>query len=265
MSVIVSRALPDVRDGLAGTPAHPLRRQGKRLRLEQAVPQVGAHRRRRHGQIPSPRRFSDLRRYGAHGAEFLHAADADRRTGQLRLHGRRSRRRHAYTEARLSRAAHALLEDFDKETVDFTENYDASTREPSVLPAQFPNLLVNGAGGIAVGMATNIPTHNLGEVIDACHALLKNPDISIQELMEHIPGPDFPTGGLIHGGAGIRAAYHTGRGSVVSAGAPRSRTLAATARPSSSPRSLPGEQVADDRAYCRGRTRQEGRGHIGAA
>jgi len=124
-----------------------------------------------------------------------------------------------YTEARLQRvASEALLEDIDRETVDFVDNYDETTTEPSVLPARFPNLLVNGAGGIAVGMATNIPTHNLGEVIDACMALIDRPETSIDELMEHIPGPDFPTGGLILGRTGIRSAYHTGRGSVVMRG-----------------------------------------------
>jgi DNA gyrase subunit A len=120
-----------------------------------------------------------------------------------------------YTEARLAKAAHALLEDIDKETVDFQDNYDNSLREPTVLPAQFPNLLVNGAGGIAVGMATNIPPHNLGEVIDACCAYIDNPEITVDELIEHIPGPDFPTGGIILGKTGIREAYRTGKGALV--------------------------------------------------
>src|SRR5207248_2768643 len=111
-----------------------------------------------------------------------------------------------------------LLEDIDKETVDFQANYDGNEREPVVLPARFPNLLVNGAGGIAVGMATNIPPHNLGEVIDACIALIDNPALSIDELIEIIPGPDFPTGGIILGRQGIRAAYHLGRGSIMMRG-----------------------------------------------
>ncbi|NQV55933.1 MAG: DNA topoisomerase (ATP-hydrolyzing) subunit A, partial [Rhodospirillales bacterium] len=120
-----------------------------------------------------------------------------------------------YTEARLARSAHSLIEDIDKDTVDFQSNYDDSQREPKVLPAQFPNLLVNGAGGIAVGMATNIPPHNLGEVIDACCALIDNPELTIDELMEsYVKGPDFPTGGIILGRQGIRSAFHTGRGSV---------------------------------------------------
>jgi DNA gyrase subunit A len=122
---------------------------------------------------------------------------------------------HRYTEARLAKSAEGLLRDIDKETVDFVPNYDESTMEPSVLPAEFPNLLVNGAGGIAVGMATNIPPHNLGEVVDACLAYIDNPGITVEELMEFVPGPDFPTGGSILGRTGIRDAYHTGRGSVV--------------------------------------------------
>src|SRR5207342_3156029 len=111
-----------------------------------------------------------------------------------------------------------LLDDLENETVDFQANYDGREQEPVVLPAKFPNLLVNGAGGIAVGMATNIPPHNLGEVIDACIAYLDNPAISIEELIEIIPGPDFPTGGLILGKAGIRSAYHKGRGSILMRG-----------------------------------------------
>ena len=123
-----------------------------------------------------------------------------------------------YTESRLTKVAHELLEDIDKETVDFQENYDATTEEPKVLPARFPNLLVNGSGGIAVGMATNIPPHNLSEVINGCIALIDNPAIELPEMMEIIPGPDFPTGAKILGRAGIRSAYETGRGSVVMRG-----------------------------------------------
>ncbi len=120
-----------------------------------------------------------------------------------------------YTEARLDKAAETLLEDIDKDTVDFHPNYDESLKEPDVLPSRYPNLLVNGGGGIAVGMATNIPPHNLGEVVDAALAVIKNPEITIEELLEIIPGPDFPTGAIILGTAGCRAAMHTGRGSVV--------------------------------------------------
>jgi DNA gyrase subunit A len=123
-----------------------------------------------------------------------------------------------YTECRLGRPAMALLDDIDKDTVDFQANYDGNEHEPVVLPARFPNLLVNGAGGIAVGMATNIPPHNLGEVIDACTALIDDPALSIDDLINIVPGPDFPTGGIILGKAGIRSAYHTGRGSIVMRG-----------------------------------------------
>src|SRR5207247_4125525 len=116
-------------------------------------------------------------------------------------------------------------EDLDKDTVAFQANYDNSEREPVVLPARFPNLLVNGAGGIAVGMATNIPPHNLGEVIDACIALLDNPALDIDELMRIVPGPDFPTGAIILGRGGIRSAYHVGRGSIVMRGKVEIETL----------------------------------------
>src|SRR5579863_8444565 len=130
-----------------------------------------------------------------------------------------------YTESRLTKIAQTLLDDIDKDTVDFQPNYDSSEKEPSVLPAKFPNLLVNGAGGIAVGMATNIPPHNLGEVIDACVALIDKPGLSIDQLIEIIPGPDFPTGGIILGHQGIRSAYHLGRGGIVMRGKVEFETL----------------------------------------
>ncbi len=120
-----------------------------------------------------------------------------------------------YTECRLAKIAHSLLEDIDSDTVDFQDNYDGSEREPMVLPARYPNLLVNGAGGIAVGMATNIPPHNLVEVIDASIALMDNPELADEELLSIVPGPDFPTGGIILGRAGIRSAYLKGRGSIM--------------------------------------------------
>src|SRR6202007_1424448 len=120
-----------------------------------------------------------------------------------------------YTEARLARVADTLLDDLDKDTVEFQPNYDDTEQEPKVLPAGFPNILVNGGSGIAVGMATTIPPHNLGEVIDACCAYLDNPAITIDELMQYVPAPDFPTGGIIMGRAGTHAAYRTGRGAVV--------------------------------------------------
>src|SRR6185503_18193267 len=123
-----------------------------------------------------------------------------------------------YTEVKLTKAAEALLDDLENETVDFQPNYDDKSKEPTVLPARWPNLLVNGAGGIAVGMATNMPTHNLSEAIDACVAYLENPEIAIDQLIEILPGPDFPTGGIIMGRNGIREAYHTGRGSIIMRG-----------------------------------------------
>ena len=130
-----------------------------------------------------------------------------------------------YTESRMTKAAMALLADIDEDTVDFQENYDGTEREPVVLPARFPNLLVNGAGGIAVGMATNIPPHNLGEVVDACVALIEDPGLSIDDLINIVPGPDFPTGGIILGRQGIRSAYHLGRGSIVMRGKVAIETL----------------------------------------
>ena len=117
-----------------------------------------------------------------------------------------------YTEVRMMRLSHEMLEDLDKETVDFTPNYDDSLTEPSVLPAKVPALLINGSSGIAVGMATNIPPHNLGEVINAIKALIDQPEIGIQELIDLVPGPDFPTAGIIYGSEGIQDAYKTGKG-----------------------------------------------------
>ena len=220
MSVIISRALPDVRDGLK--PVH------RRIlfSMKESGYEAGKPFRK------SARIVGDVMgKYHPHGDQAIY--DAMVRMAQnfsLRLplvdgqgnFGSMDGDRAAamrYTEARMARAAHALLEDIDKDTVDFKANYDETVQEPSVLPAGFPNLLVNGAGGIAVGMATNIPPHNLGEVIDACCAYIDNPDISIGQLIEdHIQGPDFPTGGLIMGRNGILQAYHTGRGSVIMRG-----------------------------------------------
>ena len=130
----------------------------------------------------------------------------------------------------------SLLDDIDKDTVDFQANYDGNENEPVVLPARFPNLLVNGAGGIAVGMATNIPPHNLGEIIDACTALIDDPALSIDDLIKIVPGPDFPTGGIILGRQGIRAAYHLGRGSIVMRGKVEYETMRKDAKRSSSPK-----------------------------
>ena len=169
-----------------------------------------------------------------------------------------------YTEVRLERAAMALLDDLDKETVDFRANYDGKEREPVVLPARFPNLLVNGAGGIAVGMATNIPPHNLGEVIDACVAYIDDPALTIDDLMGIVPGPDFPTGGAILGRAGIRAAYHFGRGSIVMRAMTEIEELAQGTRGDHRLRNpLSGEQGDPDRAHRRAGAREEDRGHLG--
>ncbi len=219
MSVIVSRALPDVRDGLK--PVH--------RRILYAMKQGGYDSTKPYKK--SARIVGDVMgQYHPHGDAPIYEAmvrmaqpfsmrlmliDGQGNFGSMDGDPPAAMR---YTEARLAKSAEALLDDIDKATVDFQSNYDDTTSEPTVLPARFPNLLVNGAGGIAVGMATNIPTHNLGEVIDACCAYVDNPGLSIEELMELVPGPDFPTGGLILGRTGIRAAYHLGRGSIVMRG-----------------------------------------------
>ena len=220
MSVIVSRALPDVRDGLK--PVH--------RRIVYAMNLNGYHYNRTFRK--SAHIIGDVMgKYHPHGNDAIY--DAMVRMAQnfsMRLplidgqgnFGSMDGDRAAamrYTEARMARSAHALVEDIDEDTVDFQPNYDESTEEPAVLPARFPNLLVNGAGGIAVGMATNIPPHNLGEIIDACRAVLADPGITIAELIRTcVPGPDFPTGGAILGRQGILAAYQTGHGSIVMRG-----------------------------------------------
>ena len=219
MSVIVSRALPDVRDGLK--PVH--------RRILFAMNEEGYEWNRAHRK--SARVVGDVMgKYHPHGDAAIYdtmvrmAQDFSMRLplvdGQGNFGSMDGDRAAAmrYTEVRMDRAATQLLEDIDQDTVDFQPNYDETVNEPVVLPARFPNLLVNGAGGIAVGMATNIPTHNLGEVIDATLAVLQQPDISIDDLLEIIPGPDFPTGGLIMGRGGIVQAFKTGRGSVVMRG-----------------------------------------------
>src|SRR6266702_1810553 len=216
MSVIVARALPDVRDGLK--PVH--------RRILYSMKMNGNEWNR--GYRKSARIVGDvIGKYHPHGELAIYdamvrmAQDFSMRLklvdGQGNFGSADGDRPAAsrYTEARLARVADALLDDLDKDTVDFQPNYDELEQEPKVLPAGFPNLLVNGAQGIAVGMATNIPPHNLGEVIDACCAYLDNPAITIEELMEHVPAPDFPTGGIIIGRAGSHAAYKTGRGAVV--------------------------------------------------
>jgi DNA gyrase subunit A len=219
MSVIIGRAIPDVRDGLK-----PVHRRILFSMHEQKIGPTGAHKKcaRVVGDV--------LGKYHPHGD--LAVYDALVRMGQpfsLRyplIDGQGnygsidgdSPAAMRYTEARLGRIAVDLLQDLEKETVDFTPNYDDSELEPSVLPAKWPNLLVNGSGGIAVGMATNIPPHNLGEIIDATIAIIRNPDITVKELMHFVPGPDFPTGGLIYGRSGIEQAYLTGRGSITMRG-----------------------------------------------
>ncbi len=215
MSVIVSRALPDVRDGLK--PVH--------RRILYAMKESGNDYNRPYKK--SARAVGDvMSKYHPHGDTAIYDTlvrmaqpfsmsicliDGQGNFGSMDGDKAAAMR---YTEARLSRIAHYLLEDFDKDTVDFQANYDESLKEPIVLPSRFPNVLVNGVGGIAVGMATNIPTHNLGEVLDACCALIDDPEISIDGLMMYVQGPDFPTGGSIIGRQGIRDAFHTGRGSV---------------------------------------------------
>lgn len=215
MSVIVSRALPDVRDGLK--PVH--------RRILYAMNESGYTPNRPH--MKSARTVGDvIGKYHPHGDFAVYATMVrlaqpfSMRVPLVDGHGNfgsidgDSAAAMRYTEARLDKAAMELLRDLDKETVDFQPNYDESLEEPKVLPARFPNLLVNGSNGIAVGMATNIPPHNLGETIDATCMMLDNPDITTEELMTALPGPDFPTGGIIMGKKGILDAYETGRGSL---------------------------------------------------
>lgn len=216
MSVIVSRALPDVRDGLK--PVH--------RRILYGMNDLGVTPDKPHKK--SARIVGDVMgKYHPHGDSAIYESmvrmaqpfsfrqmlvDGHGNFGSVDGDGAAAMR---YTEARMSKIALEMLRDINKDTVDFGNNYDETEREPLVLPARFPNLLVNGTTGIAVGMATNIPPHNLGEVIDATKLLMDNPDVSTMELMEVLPGPDFPTGGLVMGKSGIRKAYDTGRGSIM--------------------------------------------------
>lgn len=215
MSVIVSRALPDVRDGLK--PVH--------RRILYAMNDLGMTSDKAYKK--SARIVGEvIGKYHPHGDSAVYetmvrmAQDFSYRYMLVDGHGNfgsidgDSAAAMRYTEARMSKISMELVRDLNKDTIDYQDNYDGSEREPVVLPSRFPNLLVNGTSGIAVGMATNIPPHQLGEVIDGVLALSKDPDITIQELMEHIPGPDFPTAGLIVGRSGIRRAYETGRGSI---------------------------------------------------
>ena len=216
MSVIVGRALPDARDGLK--PVH--------RRVLFAMHELSNHWNRPYKK--SARIVGDvIGKYHPHGDTAVYdtivrmaqdfslrhmLVDGQGNFGSVDGDNAAAMR---YTEIRLSKIAHEMLEDIDKETVDFAPNYDGSEKEPTVLPARLPNLLINGSAGIAVGMATNIPPHNLNEVVDACLHLLKNPEASIEELMEIIPAPDFPTAGIIYGLNGVREGYRTGRGKVV--------------------------------------------------
>lgn len=216
MSVIVARALPDIRDGLK-----PVHRRIIYTMYENGYDYNRPYRKsaRIVGEV--------LGKYHPHGDTAVYETmvrmaqdfsmrlplvDGQGNFGSMDGDGAAAMR---YTEARLEKVAHALIEDIDKDTVDFMPNYDETLQEPIVLPARYPNLLVNGANGIAVGMATNIPPHNLGEVLDACCAYIDNPNITIDDLIGIIPGPDFPTGGLILGYSGAKSAYYTGRGSVM--------------------------------------------------
>ncbi|MGR3531007.1 MAG: DNA gyrase subunit A, partial [Sulfitobacter sp.] len=216
MSVIVSRAIPDLRDGLK-----PVHRRIIYSMYEKGITHDKTYRK-------SAKSVGDVMgSYHPHGDSAIYDAlvrmaqdfsmslpliDGQGNFGSMDGDSAAAMR---YTESRLDKVASFMTSDLDKETVNFIDNYDGKEREPTVLPARFPNMLVNGAGGIAVGMATNIPPHNLGEVIDACQALIENPDLTSEELIEYIPGPDFPTGGIMLGRSGARKAYLEGRGSVI--------------------------------------------------
>ena len=216
MSVIVSRAIPDLRDGLK--PVH--------RRILYAMHETGNTHEKPYRKSARP--VGDVMgQYHPHGDSAIYDAlvrmaqdfsmslpllDGQGNFGSMDGDNAAAMR---YTEVRMDKPAAYLLNDIDKETVDFQDNYDGKQKEPTVLPARFPNMLVNGAGGIAVGMATNIPPHNLGEVIDACLALIEDPDLTSEQLIEHVPGPDFPTGGIMLGRSGARKAYFEGRGSVI--------------------------------------------------
>src|SRR6185295_17859284 len=216
MSVIVSRALPDVRDGLK--PVH--------RRILFSMGESGYDWNKPYRK--SARVVGDvIGKYHPHGDQSVYDAlvrmvqdfsmrvpliDGQGNFGSIDNDPPAAMR---YTEVRLHKIAHSMLDDLDKNTVDFRANYDDSMQEPTVLPARFPNLLVNGGGGIAVGMATNIPPHNLSEIVDATMAMINNPDISDLDLLDIVPGPDFPTGGEVLGRAGARMGLMTGRGSVM--------------------------------------------------
>ncbi|MEO0991415.1 MAG: DNA gyrase subunit A, partial [Pseudomonadota bacterium] len=216
MSVIVARAIPDLRDGLK--PVH--------RRILYAMHETGNTHDKPYRKSARP--VGDVMgKYHPHGDSAIYDAlvrmaqpfsmslpllDGQGNFGSMDGDNPAAMR---YTEVRMAKPASALLADIEKDTVDFQDNYDGKDKEPTVLPARFPNMLVNGAGGIAVGMATNIPPHNLGEIVDATLALIEDPDLSSEALMEYVPAPDFPTGGVILGRSGARRAYMEGRGSVI--------------------------------------------------
>ena len=237
MSVIVGRALPDVRDGLK--PVH--------RRVLYAMQQLGLAYNKPYKK--SARIVGDvIGKYHPHGDTAVYdtmvrlVQDFSMRYPLIDGQGNfgsvdgDSAAAYRYTEARLSKLAMEMLRDIDEDTVDFIPNFDESTEEPAVLPARYPNLLVNGSSGIAVGMATNIPPHNLGETIDACVAMIDNPDITVGELMEHMPGPDFPTGGIIIGQPRHPGRlYHAAAAWCRSGPRPTPSRSRASATPSSSP------------------------------
>ncbi len=215
MSVIVSRALPDVRDGLK-----PVHRRILYTMLEEGFTPEKKH-------VKSANTVGNvLAHYHPHGDTAVYdsmvrmAQDFNYRYKLVDGHGNfgsvdgYSAAAQRYTESKLSKISMELLRDINKETIDFEPNYDGERKEPTVLPARFPNILVNGTMGIAVGMATNIPPHNLTEVIDGCIYKMDNPDCSVLDLMNYINGPDFPTGGIILGNSGIKKAYETGKGTI---------------------------------------------------
>lgn len=238
MSVIVSRAIPDLRDGLK--PVH--------RRILYAMHETGNTHDKSYRKSARP--VGDVMgKYHPHGDSAIYDAlvrmaqdfsmslpllDGQGNFGSMDGDNPAAMR---YTEVRMDKPAAYILADIDKDTVDFQDNYDGKDREPTVLPARFPNMLVNGAGGIAVGMATNIPPHNLGEVVDATLALIEDPDLTSEALIEYIPGPDFPTGGIMLGRSGARKAYLEGRGSVIVRAKTRIEERARIATPSSSTRS----------------------------
>ena len=268
MSVIVGRALPDVRDGLK--PVH--------RRVLHAMRELGNDWNKPYKK--SARVVGDtIGKYHPHGEGAVYDAlvrmaqpfsmrvmliDGQGNFGSVDGDPPAAMR---YTEVRKAKVAHELLADIDKETVDFVPNYDGSEVEPSVFPTRFPNLLVNGSSGIAVGMATNIPPHNLAEVVDVCVALIDDPELGVDEIMEIMPGPDFPTAGIINGAAGIHEAYRTGRGRIyvrARAGGRGGRRRSSRAHRRQRA-SVPGEQGAvagEDRGAGEG---EADRGYLGPA